>query len=199
MKASDLMSFHMGGQKNYNIYPKEESTKAIKNSANNVNNINVNIVEKSRDELPKIKNDEVVEVMPEIINVKYPLDESFQPITTDTAEIIDLRNQMNYMSNIIKSYEIINDIFLNNPLYINKYIVASQENLKILVELLTGLKCVLQLEEDIAFCGRRTKYDEIDKILIKNHDGNVIGDLKHEFNGVYTFITSKKISLKYCH
>lgn len=199
MKPSELFGVYLGGQKNFNMSPivKKEHDKLVKTDAiaSNVNNINVNIIDKSidKDEPKQIETvgDKHVDAIYPDLNV---IPTNVQP---NVPTINDYENQLMMLNNIIRAHELFYKIAIDNPLIVNKYMIAEQSTLKELIQILTGYDCQLKLDEDIKCCGRRTDYDVIEAIHILDANGKLIGDLKHNFNNVYTLIVSKQVSLKF--
>lgn len=88
------------------------------------------------------------------------------------------------------------DIIENNPLMLNKYIIASEQDLNELIKLLTKADYVeIQIIDAEVSCIKSCKYKTINKILI--HTGNEYVNLKHAYADVVNFFDTYKISLKF--
>ena len=88
------------------------------------------------------------------------------------------------------------DIVENNPLIVNKYIVAEEGELIKLIQLLcdTSEIQLIKADNDIG-CISHSKYNYITKIYIIK-DGNTY-NLKYSFPDVVEFLDNRKISLKF--
>ena len=88
------------------------------------------------------------------------------------------------------------DIVENNPLIVNKYIVAEEEELIKLIQLLcdTSEVQLIKADNDIG-CISHSKYNYITKIYVVK-DGNTY-NLKYSFPDVVEFLDNRKISLKF--
>ncbi len=88
------------------------------------------------------------------------------------------------------------DIIEDNPLLINKFIIAKEEDLRALIRLLTKADCVdIQIIEQDVSCIKSNKYRIVNKILLQC--GNEIVNLKHAFADVVNYFDTYKISLKF--
>ena len=68
--------------------------------------------------------------------------------------------------NIIKAFSLINDLYKNNPLFINKYLIADQETLKELIQLLTSAESVNIQLADIECTCCSSNYQTVKHIYI---------------------------------
>ena len=78
----------------------------------------------------------------------------------------DLESLISEKDNVIKAQSIIIDMMMNNPLIINKYIIATQETLAELIKLLTGAETVEIELADIECSCTTPKYAVIKKIFL---------------------------------
>ena len=84
----------------------------------------------------------------------------------------------------------------NNPLIINKFVIADETELVELIKLLCDTNDVELLKVDgDAYCYKPAEYDIISKILIKK-DGNTY-NLKYSYSDVMRFLYEGKISTKF--
>ena len=84
----------------------------------------------------------------------------------------------------------------NNPLIVNKYIIADEDELIKLIQLLTDCNEVELLKADTdTFCCKSNTYDYVSKIYVKK-DGETY-NLKYSFPDVLQFLDSRKISIKF--
>ena len=68
--------------------------------------------------------------------------------------------------NIIKAFSLIIDLYKNNPLIINKYLIADQETLKALIQLLTAAESVNIQLADIECTCCSSNYHTVKRIYI---------------------------------
>ena len=110
----------------------------------------------------KLKSDEVIqesvlnEEDTEGIYVVYGEDNPYRSRDLKTAETNteELAKLISEKDNLIKALSIIIEMFQNNPLVINKYIIATEETLKELIRLLTNADSVdIQLADLECSCG----------------------------------------------
>ena len=89
-------------------------------------------------------------------------------LDSDNAETNtkDLESLISEKDNVIKAQSIIIDMMMNNPLIINKYIIATQETLSELIKLLTGAETVEIELADIECSCTNPKYAVIKKIFL---------------------------------
>ena len=78
----------------------------------------------------------------------------------------DLESLISEKDNVIKAQAIIIDMMMNNPLIINKYIIATEETLVELIKLLTGAEIVEIELADIECSCTTPKYAVIKKIFL---------------------------------
>ena len=72
--------------------------------------------------------------------------------------------------NIIKAFSLIIDLYKNNPLIINKYLIADQSTLKELIQLLTAAESVNIQLADIECTCCSTNYRTIKRIYITSNN-----------------------------
>ena len=88
------------------------------------------------------------------------------------------------------------DIIENNPLIVNKYVVAEEEELIKLIQLLCDTSEVQLIKADPdSYCCKSSTYNYVSKIYVVK-DGNTY-NLKYSFSDVCEFLTERKISLKF--
>lgn len=122
--------------------------------------------------------------------VSYPPEESDNPyegitIVKPTTESI---NETFYRT-LLEAY-------MNNPLYVNQYIVMKASVLAELIKVMTSAEEVeITHSCDITCCSRATPYNLIDSIVvIKNKIRN---DLEITYNDVYRKLKDYRVSLKF--
>lgn len=97
---------------------------------------------------------------------------------------------------LIQALALCLDIVENNPLIINKFVIAEEKELVELIKLLCDTNDVELLKADgDAYCCKPAEYDIISKILVKK-DGNTY-NLKYSYSDVMQFLYERKISTKF--
>ena len=87
-------------------------------------------------------------------------------LATAETNTKDLESLISEKDNVIKAQSIIIDMMMNNPLIINKYIIATEETLAELIKLLTGAEIVEIELADIECSCTTPKYAVIKKIFL---------------------------------
>ena len=135
------------------------------------------------------------------IEVKYPdvndnNDVKERYIETAENTLTNLENIIHNKDLLIQALVLCLDIMENNPLIVNKYIIADEDELIKLIQLLTDCNEVELLKADTdTFCCKSNTYDYVSKIYIKK-DGETY-NLKYSYPDVIEFIDKRKISLKF--
>ena len=99
-----------------------------------------------------------------------------------------------------KFLELLVEMYANNPLKINSYVICKSTLLMDMLKLLTGcdkVEFVIEDEEPKCCLANTSKLLKIDKILITKDDKTE--ELKYCYNHVYTEFVKYAISLKYCY
>ena len=93
-------------------------------------------------------------------------------------------------------YRTLLEAYMNNPLYVNQYIVMKASVLAELIKVMTSAEEVeITHSCDITCCSRATPYNLIDSIVvIKNKIRN---DLEITYNDVYRKLKDYRVSLKF--
>ena len=125
--------------------------------------------------------------------VSYPPEESDNPyegvtIVKPTSETSETTAETFYRT-LLEAY-------MDNPIYVNQYIVMKAS---VLAELIKVMTCADEVEIthscDITCCSRATPYNVIDSIVvIKNKIRN---DLEITYNDVYRKLKDYRVSLKF--
>lgn len=114
--------------------------------------------------------------------------------------ITDLGNNLEDLSMKNKFLELLVEMYANNPLKINSYVICKSTLLMDMLKLLTGcnkVEFVIEDEEPKCCLANTSKLLKIDKILITKDDKTE--ELKYCYNHVYTEFVKYAISLKYCY
>ena len=132
--------------------------------------------------------------------VSYPPEESDNPyegitIVKPTTESINTES-INTESINETFYRTLLEAYMNNPLYVNQYIVMKASVLAELIKVMTSAEEVeITHSCDITCCSRATPYNLIDSIVvIKNKIRN---DLEITYNDVYRKLKDYRVSLKF--
>ena len=188
------------------------------NSQTTTQNVNVNIVS------PLTKDREIAishttdpsfeDVKPDITECeKLPVDlindRVIRPPQTDTVDIKErsiesamlnleeMEGIVKDKNSLIQALALIIDLYENNPLIVNKLIVAHEEELIRLLMLLTDADSVEIVKKDTVDGGclcKIPKYDLVDKIMI--HKGDELYNLKYSFPSVIRLLDNRRVSIK---
>ena len=107
-----------------------------------------------------------------------------------------MQELINSKDNLIEALSLILDIYENNPLIVNKYIVAQEEELTRLLFLLTSADQIelIKTDPDTGCTCKVSKFTYINKIMVKK-DGNTY-NFKYSFPNVVQLLDNRKISWK---
>ena len=127
-----------------------------------------------------------------------------QPVINNQSQLVrdrgiaDLGNELEELDKKNKFLEMLVEMYENNPLKVNSYIVCESKLLMEMIKLLTGCQKVeLVLNEDIGCSGcsaKSSKIIYISKILVTNEGKTE--DLKYAYNDIYSQFIKYAISLK---
>lgn len=123
-----------------------------------------------------------------------------QYMQATNRNITDLSNNLEDLSMKNKFLELLVEMYANNPLKINSYVICISTLLMDMLKLLTGcdkVEFVIEDEEPKCCLANTSKLLKIDKILITKDDKTE--ELKYCYNHVYTEFVKYAISLKYCY
>ena len=188
------------------------------NSQTTTQNLNVNIIS------PLTKDREIAishttdpsfeDVKPDITECeKLPVDlindRVIRPPQTDTVDIKErsiesamlnleeMEGIVKDKNSLIQALALIIDLYENNPLIVNKLIVAREDELIKLLMLLTGADSVEIVKKDTIDGGclcKIPKYDLVDKIMI--HKGDELYNLKYSYPSVIRLLDNRRVSIK---
>ena len=131
-------------------------------------------------------------------DVKPDAPEEIKERSVETADetLANLEKVIHDKDMLIQALVLCLDIVENNPLIVNKYVIAEENELIKLIQLLCDTEEVELLKADQeAGCCRSSSYDYVSKIYVKK-DGNTY-NLKYSYADVVEFLTERKISLKF--
>ena len=152
-----------------------------------------------------IVSDSQMMMNPEYQSVSPPTINSQSQLVRDRG-IADLGNELEELDKKNKFLEMLVEMYENNPLKVNSYIVCESKLLMEMIKLLTGCQKVeLVLNEDIGCSGctarkagpggsKSNKIIYVSKILVTNEGKTE--DLKYAYNDIYSQFIKYAISLK---
>ena len=119
-------------------------------------------------------------------------------LETAQARLDQMKAQQPDNEKIIKALSLIIDIMYNNPLYVNRFIVAQLSCLQELVKILTDADEVeITLQDptcDCGCCGNNDKIATIDSIYVKKN--NSVVEFKYYYAEAKQILESNHISMK---
>ena len=116
----------------------------------------------------------------------------------DTAKdtLTNLQQIIKNKDMLIQALVLSLDIIQNNPLIINKYVIADEHELALLIKYLTDAEEVDIIKNDHeCSCSVSKKYDIINRIMIKKN--NEIYNLKYSYPDVNQYLYDRKFSTKF--
>ena len=166
---------------------------------------NVNIRITPNKSIPQQLNTPSIQSKPSNQSVNFIQEEmnsrsQFQPqIDSQERGITDLGNELDELETRNRFLEMIIEMYENNPLKINSYLICENTLLMNMIKLLTNAdKVELVIEECEASCGCISSNDKglmkISKIMITKN--NSTEDFKYSYNNIYTQFIKYGISLK---
>lgn len=119
-------------------------------------------------------------------------------IETATENLEQLKTLVKDKNNLIEALSLILDIYENNPLIINKIIIAQEDELARLILLLTNADSIemTKYENEIGCCKQSDKYKHISKILVKKGDNTF--NFKYSYPNCVQLLENRRISYKIC-
>ena len=160
-------------------------------SPNQTQVVNVNVADKQDPEVivepNTIQSEPVREVQPLTIDVKP------SEVNSNDGSVDSL---LKYKDNVIEALSVLLLIIENNPLIINKFIVASAEDLAQLIKLLTGADSVqINTSNDIdCQCITSGSYRTVDKIYVVK--GNETSNFKYSYPDANKILDDHHVSVK---
>lgn len=123
---------------------------------------------------------------------------SFKTRSIDTANetLTNLNQIIKNKDMLIQALVLSLDIIQNNPLIINKYVIADENELALLIKYLTGADEVDIIKNDHeCSCSVSKKYDIVNRIMISK-DGELY-NLKYSYPDVNKYLFDRKFSTKF--
>ena len=119
-------------------------------------------------------------------------------LQTAEARLQEIKTQQPDNEKLIKALSIIIDILYNNPLYVNRFVVAQIDTLKELIKLLTDADSVdITLADptcDCGCCGTNTSVATIDSIYVSKN--NSVLEFKYVYAEAKQILEQHHISMK---
>ena len=119
---------------------------------------------------------------------------SIESAKTDLEEMQAIITDKDHL---IEALALIIDLYQNNPLIVNKFIIPNEEELMRLLFLLTGAEQIeiIKYDPDVTCLGKVSKFIRIQKIMIKKNDNTY--NFKYSFPNVIQLLDNRNISWKY--
>ena len=154
--------------------------------------------------IPQMNHQPNLQTQTRDVNFTIPEDSQspYQPPINNLSQnrgISDLGNEIEDLTLKNKFLELLVEMYEDNPLKINSYVVCKSSLLMNMIKLLTNcdkVDFVLEDEEPGCCLANTSKFIKIDKILITK-DGKS-EELKYCYNHVYTELIKYGVSLKLC-
>ena len=112
-------------------------------------------------------------------------------------DLEEMQAIINDKDHLIEALALIIDLYQNNPLIVNKFIIPNEEELMRLLFLLTGAEQIeiIKYDPDVTCLGKVSKFIRIQKIMIKKNDNTY--NFKYSFPNVIQLLDNRNISWKY--
>ena len=182
------------------------------NSPTQTNNQNVNVIVNNltKDKEFRLVTDEEhkeyhnVEIQNRAVDLKVDeglkdeLEPTFKERTIETAKegLDEMQKLLKDKDNLIEALSLILDIYENNPLIVNKLIIAEEEVLTRLLFLLTGAEEIqlIKADPETGCMCKVDKFQYIQKIMIRKN-GNLY-NFKYSFPNVVQLLDNRRINYK---
>ena len=112
-------------------------------------------------------------------------------------DLEEMQAIINDKDHLIEALALIIDLYQNNPLIVNKFIIPNEEELMRLLFLLTGAEQIeiIKYDPDISCLGKISKFTRVQKIMIKKNDNTY--NFKYSFPNVIQLLDNRNISWKF--
>ena len=172
--------------------PLKTASVPMSSNSPSLNSSNVNFTQMSKpcNATPTMTTQSIYQSQPQINNPSVIVQE---------RGIADIGNELDELETKNKFLEMIIEMYEDNPLKINSYLICKNELLMNMIKLLTNCdKVEIVIDDCDASCGCLSNNDKslmkITKILITKDDKTE--DFKYKFNDIYTQFIKYGISLK---
>ena len=145
--------------------------------------------------LPTAEVNPYATLEPGEVNYGAPVQE--RSVETAKESVQDVEAIIKSKDNIINAYALMLDIIENNPLLVNKYVVAEIDSLTLLISYLTEADQVdIQESLDIdCSCSGHPKFVPVDKIYITKHGETQ--NFKYQYPNANKILDEHRISVKW--
>ena len=145
--------------------------------------------------LPIAESNPYATLEPGEVNYGAPVQE--RSIDTAKESVQDVEAIIKTKDNIINAYALMLDIIENNPLLVNKYVVAELDSLTLLISYLTEADQVdIQESLDVdCSCSGHPKFVPVDKIYITKHGETQ--NFKYQYPNANKILDDHHISVKF--
>ena len=127
------------------------------------------------------------------------LEEHFKERSIESAknDLEEMQAIINDKDHLIEALALIIDLYQNNPLIVNKFIIPNEEELMRLLFLLTGAEQIeiIKYDPDVSCLGKISKFIRVQKIMIKKNDNTY--NFKYSFPNVIQLLDNRNISWKF--
>ena len=127
------------------------------------------------------------------------LEEHLKPKSVNTAQkdLEEMQAIITDKDHLIEALSLIVDLYQNNPLIVNRYIIATEEELMRLLFLLTGAEEIeiTKSDFDSGCTCKLNKFIRIQKIMVKKNDNTY--NFKYSFPNVIQLLDNRHISWKF--
>ena len=112
-------------------------------------------------------------------------------------DLEEMQAIINDKDHLIEALALIIDLYQNNPLVINKFIIPNEEELLRLLFLLTGAEQIeiIKYDPDVSCLGKISTFTRVQKIMIKKNDNTY--NFKYSFPNVIQLLDNRNISWKF--
>ena len=161
------------------------------------------IVNEVKDEEPKATHEEPKPCFERDIKLDDGLTDELEEhlktrsITSAQADLEEMQSIINDKDHLIEALSLIVDLYQNNPLKFNKYIIAEESELINLLYLLTGAEEIqlTKLDPDVSCGCKNLNFARVSKIMVKKNDNTY--NFKYSFPNVIQLLDNRNISWKF--
>ena len=156
------------------------------NSPTSTQVVNVNITKEQKQDKPIDENSDFAECIEPEVKERIV-----------SSDVIDFKESVGNKDNIIEAYSLLLKIVENNPLIINKYIIAKGSELAQLIQLLTEAERVDINKSDDVDChcfNKSVSYSAVEKIYIFKE--NQTFNFKYSYPNANKILDEHRISTK---
>ena len=127
------------------------------------------------------------------------LEQHLRERSVDTAksDLEEMQGIIKDKDHLIEALALIIDLYQNNPLIVNKFIIPNEDELMRLLFLLTGAEQIeiIKYDAEVSCLGKISKFVRIQKIMVKKNDNTY--NFKYSFPNVIQLLDNRNISWKF--